>query len=313
MESDSRSGRGERHLVRRLQAALGAARAGSSVPFGDDLAAILPEARSLLWSVDTLMDGTDFRSEAHDWRVIGRKAMAVNLSDCAAMAAVPVAALASVVLADSLTMEDALALQEGMQACGAAYDCPVVGGDTNSWGHPTVISVCIAARMPADRQPVRRDGARPGDTLWVTGRLGGSILGRHLTFEPRIEEAIQIARRLLPHAMIDISDGLVIDLDRMLEASGCGAVLREVDVAAAIHADAERLAAEDGRSALAHALYDGEDFELLVALPADVPASECARLGLLPLGACTREAGVRMVDAAGAESAVEIQGWEHFQ
>ena len=274
---------------------------------------LLDTTPPLLWTVDLLMDGVDFDSRVHPWEAIGRKAMAVNLSDCAAMAATPVSALCAVSLANSLSLDDALSLLRGAQECGLRFNCPIVGGDTNSWNAPTAISISIAARCEPGLKPVRRDGARPGDRLWLTGRVGGSLLGRHMTFEPRIEIALEINRRLHPHAMIDISDGLALDLARLLAASNRGAILPEDGLDAAVHPDAARRAAQDDLSPREHALYDGEDFELIVALSPDVSAGECERLRLIPLGRVTDQAGVFIEEPAGGREPLPIRGWEHFR
>ncbi len=313
MTSADNQPRGELELVRRIAALLAppGGAAPPAVQFGDDMCVA---DGPLLWTVDMLMDGVDFDSRRHDWPAIGRKAVAVNLSDCAAMGATPVSAVCALALSNRLSMDDALALLRGAHECGLAFGCPIVGGDTNSWDHPTVISITVAARCAAGVSPVPRAGARPGDQLWTTGRVGGSLLGRHLTFEPRVTLGREIARRLSPHAMIDISDGLVLDLWRILEASGCGAVLEDAALAAATHDDARRAAAQDGRSAREHALGDGEDFELLVALPPDTAADTCRQLGLLRLGEFTAGAGrVRLRQADGVEQELPVRGWEHFR
>jgi len=312
--------RGEFEFVRRLgrllapgQPGVRQPRARAGVPFGDDMCVVAPDQPELLWTVDMLMDGVDFDSRVHTWRAIGRKALAVNLSDCAAMAVEPVSALCAVALANTLTMEDALDLLRGVQECGQSFHCPIVGGDTNSWDAPTVVSVSVAARCEAGRTPVRRDGARPGDRIWLTGPVGGSLLGRHMTFEPRIGTALAIARRLAPHALIDISDGLAVDLGRILEASHCGGTISVAALDAAVHPDAVRMADQDGRPARTHALEDGEDFELIVVLAADAPDGECAALGLLPLGQIISDAGLWLEERPGQRTPIPIRGWEHFR
>lgn len=283
------------------------------VPFGDDMAPLTDGPPPLLWTTDMLMDGVDFEGGKHAWRDIGHKAMAANLSDCAAMAVRPLAALCAVALNNQLSMDDALEILRGLRDCGLRFDCPITGGDTNSWDAPTVIAVTIAGRPEPNHSPVRRDGARPGDLIFLTGPVGGSILGRHLTFEPRVPLALQINQELAPHAMIDISDGLALDLGRILDASGRGAVLEERDLQAVIHPDAALLAARDGQTPLAHALHDGEDFELIVVLPPDAPRETRQRLGLLPIGQVTpaREFHLRRTD--GQLAPLEKRGWEHFR
>jgi thiamine-monophosphate kinase len=319
MNEQTHDQRGELELVRRLRSVLAQLPPGGGTPigdaavaFGDDMAALSADDAGLLWTVDMLMDGVDFDSGVHGWAAIGRKAMAVNLSDCAAMAVVPAAALCAVSLCDALTMQDAVDLVHGAHECGLRFGCPIVGGDTNSWSAPTVVSISVAARALPDRPPVRRAGAQPGDRIWLTGPVGGSILGRHMTFEPRVELALQISRELRPHAMIDISDGVAFDLGRVLEASSCGAVVDSAALDAATHADAVRLAQRDGRPPREHALHDGEDFELIVVLSPDASPEACRRLGLLSLGQIIGEPGM-MLDEAGRRTTIPLRGWEHFR
>jgi len=320
MNTSDPSRRGELEFIRRLQPLLEPSAPGPSphqsppalVGFGDDMSMLEP-ATSLLWTVDMIMDGVDFDSSKHSWENIGRKAMAVNLSDCAAMAVMPIGALCAVSLANSLSMDNALDLHRGAHAFGLNYGCPILGGDTNSWDAPTAISISVAARCPAGQAPVRRDGARPNDRIYLTGRVGGSILGRHLTFEPRIETALGIAGTVKPHAMIDISDGLSLDLSRILEASECGAVLDERNLEAAVHPDAERLSEQDGQPPREHALHDGEDFELVVVVPAETPEPACEELGLLPIGHITEERSLVLQMASGQCQPIPIRGWEHFR
>jgi len=323
MNDTQNESRGELELIRRVGRLLEreAGPAGRSdakidrpvVGFGDDMCSLDSHDPGLLWTVDMLMDGVDFDSTKHDWEAIGRKAMAVNLSDCAAMAARPLAALCAVSLSNSLSMDDALALLRGAHEFGSRFGCPIVGGDTNSWDAPTAISITVAARCADGLTPVTRDGARVGDRIWLTGQVGGSILGRHMNVEPRIKLAERIARDLGPHAMIDISDGLVLDLWRVCGASGRGAVLEEAALEAAVHPDARRLSATDGVAPREHALYDGEDFELIAVLPADAADAACCRLGLLPLGRIVDEAGLFVEDLAGERLALALRGWEHFR
>ncbi|MEP0845345.1 MAG: thiamine-monophosphate kinase [Phycisphaerae bacterium] len=306
--------RGERELLARLRRELArqTIQPAAAVPFGDDMAALDPADPRLLWTTDMLMDGVDFRSAEHGWFDVGWKCMAVNLSDCAAMAARPVGALCAVALSNALTMDDALRLLQGLRECGEQYGCPLVGGDTNSWDQPTVIAVTVAGRIDPGTPPVLRSGARPGDWVYVTGPVGGSILGRHLHPCPRVREALEISRTLAPAAMIDISDGLAIDLSRVCEESGCGADLDATRLDAAVHEDAHRLASQTGRTAREHALEDGEDFELIVVLRAPPPDADRKRFGLLPLGRMVAEAGLFLRVADGSRAPLIPRGWEHF-
>jgi thiamine-monophosphate kinase len=225
-------------------------------------------------TVDMLMEGTDFVFGPDcSPRQVGHKALAVNLSDLAAMAARPEAAFAAVALPRTHGDSIGHGILDGILALAGEHGVVLAGGDTNAWDGPLVVSITAIGSVPPGRA-WRRDGARVGDLLVVSGACGGSLLGRHLAVSPRCREALAIADRHEVHAAIDVSDGLSLDLARMMAASGTAAV---VDLTAVpIHADATRMAAlpGDGRSPLDHALADGEDFELILALP----ASEAQRL-----------------------------------
>ena len=230
---------------------------------GDDAAVLRWSADTCLLTSDMLLEGSCFKLSDAGPRLVGRKAMAVNLSDIAAMAGRPVAAVVSVGLprAGGRILADELYL--GLREMADAFDTAICGGDTNTWDGPLAISVTLLGEAPP-RGPVRRHGARSGDWLLVTGPLGGSIRGRHLTFTPRVREALQLHELADLHAMIDISDGLAADVNHLCEESGCGAVLR----AGAIPLSDEARALDDGKSPLQHALGDGEDFELAFAVSA---------------------------------------------
>lgn len=288
------------------------------VPPGDDAAVLRPPAmRRTVVTVDMLMDGVDFiLGEGCTPAQVGHKALAVNLSDLAAMAARPEA----VVVAVALPRQDGDAigrgLLEGILPLAEAHGVTLAGGDTNAWNGPLVVSITAIGSVAPGRA-WRRDGAQVGDLLCVTGPLGGSILGRHLAVTPRCREAIAIAEAYEVHAAIDISDGLTLDVSRMMQASGTGAVL-QLD-AIPVHADAERLAAQaaDGTSPLDHALGDGEDFELVLAMPAAearrLAASSPDSIGtsVVVIGEVVAEPGLRARDAAGAVTPLTPRGYVH--
>lgn len=234
---------------------------------GDD-AAVLDLSRSpeVVLTVDLLMDGVDFLLAKIDPRRAGRKALAVNLSDLAAMAARPLAGVVALALPRTGGMDLAVALYEGLLPLAERYDLAIAGGDTNSWDGPLAMSVTLLGATTV-KGPLRRGGARPGDWIVVTGAFGGSILGHHLDFVPRVDEALLLHERYDLHAGMDVSDGLTLDLARLCAESGCGAAIEPDRVP--ISPDAARLAVEraDGSSPLDHALSDGEDFELLLAVP----------------------------------------------
>jgi len=227
---------------------------------GDDTAVLRPTSGSLLVTTDMLLEGSCFRLAEAGPRRVGRKALAVNLSDIAAMAGVPTAAVVSVGLPRAGGREFAEQLYLGTRDLADAFGVPLVGGDTNSWDGPLSISMTVLGEATA-RGPVLRSGAKVGDWIMVTGPLGGSILGHHLDFTPRVREAIRLHYTAQLHAMIDVSDGLARDLHHICAESRCGAVL--FAEAIPITDAARQLAARDGRSPLEHALADGEDFELV--------------------------------------------------
>lgn len=234
---------------------------------GDDAAALRVRSdRPLLVTTDMLLEGSCFILDQAGGRSIGRKAMAVNLSDIAAMAGIPVAAVVSVGLPREKGRQLAEELYEGMRDIADSFEVPVVGGDTNSWNGGLVISVTVLGEAGV-KGPVTRGEARPGDWILVTGSLGGSILGKHLDFTPRVREALMLHELVDLRAMIDVSDGLAADLHHLCEESSCGALLRAESIP--IAQAARELAVRSGRTPLDHALTDGEDFELAFAVSPD--------------------------------------------
>ena len=278
---------------------------------GDDTAVLrAPAGGSWLVTTDMLLEGSHFRFPQADPKQVGRKAMAVNLSDIAAMAGKPVAAVASVGLPRSGGRSLAEALYLGMRELADAFDTALVGGDTNSWDGPLVISVTVFGEATG-RGPVTRGGARPGDWLLVTGSLGGSILGKHVDFTPRVREALALHQQTTLHAMIDISDGLAADLKHICDESGCGAVLHAESIPISSVARQMR----DNHSALEHALGDGEDFELLFAVsPEDgrklLEAQPVPGITLTHVGECIAEPGL-FLEEGGERSVLKPMGYVH--
>jgi len=276
---------------------------------GDDMAVIEAGAECFLVSTDLLLDQVHFDSQIHSPTQIGRKAIARALSDCAAMAVRPVAVLISVALPKSLQGSGIRELFEGMWNTATEFGAVIVGGDTARWDNPLAIDVAVTGEPYSGIAPVRRSGARVGDVIYSTGRLGGSILGKHLAFTPRIDEARALASQLGGnlHAMIDISDGLALDLWRLCKESGVGALLDEALMLDAISDDALTRAQKDGISALQHALSDGEDYELLVTVD---PAAKTSSLPMLPLGRIVGS-GLSMTRLNGVVEALEPKGFVH--
>jgi thiamine-monophosphate kinase len=238
---------------------------------GDDAAVLDGSLGDVVVTTDSLLDGTHFKLSEVDPRRVGRKLVNVNLSDLAAMAAEPEALFVSLCLPRANSDALAAELFEGICEAAEVFGCAIAGGDTNCWDGPLALHLTAIGRAQSCGVWTR-SGAQADDVIVVTGPLGGSLLGKHLDFEPRLAWARAVREAVSIHAAMDISDGLTIDLLRLCNASGCGAVLDVADVP--ISADAERMSQQSGRTPLAHALGDGEDFELLVALP----ESELAKL-----------------------------------
>jgi thiamine-monophosphate kinase len=276
---------------------------------GDDMAILDPAAQSVLFSSDLLLDGVHFNCRTQRLDLIGRKALACCLSDCAAMAVRPIAATVSVAFPSGFSMDDARSLFEGIFTLAEEFRIAIAGGDTTTWGESLAVDVAILATPWERTQPVPRSGARAGDRLFVTGPLGGSLLGRHLGFTPRVSEAKALAKALGSrlHAMIDISDGLALDLWRLCQASGVGARLDEKMLEAVISDDAKRLAAQGESTPLEHALHDGEDFELLLAIDGGMEAygGPIFEIGTI------KESGFELRRAGGAVEALKNKGFIH--
>lgn len=282
---------------------------------GDDAAILrLTSDANVVATTDMLMDGTDFELAKHEPERIGRKALAVNLSDLAAMAAVPIGALVSFALPRQGGQQLGQRLLEGMLPLAAKFDCPLAGGDTNSWDGPLVISITALGEVPPERR-WRRNGARPGDAIVVTGQFGGSILARQFDFPPRVLEALWLAENATIHAAIDVSDGLSLDLSRLCEASACGAVLDLTRIPIAPAAEERAKERSDGSTALDHALGDGEDFELILAIPPHEAAELIARqpvdAPLTQIGYFVAEPGLFAGSPDGTRSPLTPHGYEH--
>jgi thiamine-monophosphate kinase len=282
---------------------------------GDDAAVLkLFDDANIVVTVDALTDGVDFALSEVDASRIGHKALAVNFSDLAAMAARPVAAFVSLVLPKFEGDRIARQLYDGILPLADRFGVAIAGGDTNSWDGPLAIAI-TALGETTPRGPLTRGGARPGDALLVTGSLGGSILGKHLDFTPRVEEAIFLHQRHALTAGIDISDGLSRDLHHLCHESGCGAMLRLDSIPIA---DAARtLAANEtsSKTAVEHALSDGEDFELLFAAPEAVAETILREQPLdVPIsliGQFTNRNEVIALAADGTQTTLPNTGWEH--
>jgi thiamine-monophosphate kinase len=282
---------------------------------GDDMAVMAIGGEKLLITTDMLLEGVHFDLNRCSLEQVGYKAMACSLSDCAAMAAVPFVAVVAVALPNQMSMEQAQQLHSGLQQAAEQYHCPLVGGDTTSWDKPLAINVTMLARA-REKGPVFRGGAKCGDVIMITGALGGSLEGRHLSFTPRVTEALALAKMVDLHAMIDISDGLSSDLNHICTQSKVSAKIYEDKIP--IHSAA--MAKPDP---LSSALHDGEDFELLFCLSqADAEKlqqnwSQYSQTPLSVIGTIEpwdekAESPISLVKQDGSIVKIPARGWEHF-
>lgn len=264
---------------------------------------------------DMLLDGVHFELDKISPRLAGRKAVAVNLSDLAAMACFPTAAFVSIAVPKTMKVSSGEFLDElysGIELLTDQFNFTLAGGDTNSWNGPFAINVCLTG-SPMGIRPVLRSGAKPGDRLFVTGALGGSLpSGRHLTFEPRLEFARWLINHTTVNAMMDLSDGLSMDLYRMMEASNTSAVLRADAIP--IHTDVSAHLSDWQR--LDVALGDGEDFELLVSVPESAVASLNLKAAenqfpLHEVGKVVTGNGIMIEDSSGKTRVLKQAGWQH--
>ncbi len=304
-------------LIRRLTRAL-PTNPAVVVGAGDDCAVLdagVPD-RLLLFKTDAVVEGVHFTSAAPPEK-IGHKALGRCLSDIAAMAGTPTAALVTIGLPRDFKPEFVEAVYVGLNALARRHDVAVVGGETTTNPGGIFISVALIGWVPRGKG-VLRSGAEVGDALFVTGELGGSLAGKHLDFEPRLVEARWLAQHFPVHAMLDISDGLAGDLRHILAASRVGAELLATSIPISREA---RLAAKAGSSAkpaLLAALTDGEDFELLftVASRDAVPVLDAWRkrfpkLALTCIGKIKAGEGITIRDKNGARP-LTVHGYTHF-
>lgn len=318
---------GERRLIQRIRRAFGEPRADVLLGIGDDTAFVRAPG-ALLLTKDILVEDQDFRRALHPPRLLGRKALNVNLSDIAAMGGRPLYALVGLAMPGELEWAWLRSFMIGMRSVAREAGIVLVGGDL-SRADKIFISVTVSGTV---KRPIARRGARPGDRIFVSGTLGDAAAGLRLLEgavprerisggggrlrrafldpSPRLELGALLARRKLASAMIDISDGLSVDLAHICEESRVGA---EVDLERIPLSPALRRFSADP---LALALEGGEDFELLFTVkPANAGHVRklARRFALTEIGRITAARRILGVVAGGKRGPLKARGYDHFR
>ena len=285
---------------------------------GDDCAVLdlgLPEGL-VLFKTDAVVEGVHFTAETPPEK-IGHKALGRCLSDIAAMAGTPVAALITLALPREFDAARIEKIYTGLGALARRHDVAIAGGETTVSPDGMMISVALVGTAPRGKCALR-SGALEGDAIFVTGELGGSLVGRHLEFEPRLAEARWLAEHFSLHAMIDLSDGLAGDLRHVLKASRVGGELMVTSIPVSRSARLAAKAEGAAKPPLLAALTDGEDFELLFtvagrdAVPLlDAWKQQFPGVKLSCIGKITGREGLTVRDKNGVRP-LEAHGYTHF-
>jgi thiamine-monophosphate kinase len=326
----------ERQLIARIQEQLPPAPDWVLVGIGDDAAVVLPERNRVeVLTVDALVEGIHFDRAFVPPDAIGHRALAVNLSDLAAMGATPRLALLSIVLPPSFPLNDFDRMVGGLASLASRHRLQVVGGNLTRSPGPLVLDVTVMGSVKP-RQALTRSGASPGDVLYVSGTLGAAAAGlqmlkaaagssaaatcveRYLRPEPRVRHGVLLAKNRAATACMDLSDGLADAIHRIAHASGVGAI---------VDADALPIAPETRRWLGAHspdpvtaAMTAGDDYELLVAvhprkLRRFATAIPHGEVPFTRIGTCTKDRTVvvRRAGAMPVEAPLPQAGYSHFR
>jgi thiamine-monophosphate kinase len=285
---------------------------------GDDCAVLdfgLPD-KCLLFKTDAIVEGIHFAKDTPPEK-IGHKALARALSDIAAMAGTPTAALVTIALPQKFDVKFIEAIYTGMNQLAQKHGLAIVGGETTANPGRILISIALLGFVPRGKAMLR-SGAKTGDAIFVTGELGGSLAGKHLEFEPRLSEARWLAENFSLHAMIDLSDGLAGDLRHILKASHAGAELLKTAIPVSRAAKLRAKESSSAKPPFVAALTDGEDFELLFTVAGadavkllDTWKKQFPKLKLSCIGKITVGEGVMIRDQTGAQP-LTAHGYVHF-
>jgi len=302
----------ETELIQKLTAGLPG---DSSVLIGpgDDCAVIEISGQKLLFKTDAIVEGIHFTNDTPPEK-IGRKALARALSDIAAMAGTPTHALVTLGMCEEHKPIFVERIFLGLRDIATEHNVNIVGGETTTLPKLTLSISLLGTSL----KPILRNGSQPGDALFVTGELGGSIIRHHLGFTPRIKEAHWLTKHFDLHAMIDLSDGLATDLRYLLDKNLGAEILTN---ALPVRCEARLLAKENpsGKTALLAALTDGEDYELLFTVAAKYAVAllddwnlKFPETSLKCIGKITDKPGITLRDDKGIKP-LTIYGYDHLQ
>jgi thiamine-monophosphate kinase len=285
---------------------------------GDDCAVLdLGVADKLiLFKTDAVVEGFHFTRETPPEK-IGRKALARGLSDIAAMAGTPTAAMVTIALPENFDAEFVAKIYDGINTLAREHGVAIVGGETTTNPESILISISLLGTVPRGKQ-ILRSGAKTGDAIFVTGELGGSLAEKHLDFEPRLTEARWLSENFPVHAMMDLSDGLAGDLRHILQAGGVGAEILKSAVPVSRAAKSHEKTNSNAKPAFAAALTDGEDFELLFTVAGkkavkllDAWQQQFPQLKLSCIGKIVAGDGILIRDKNGSHK-LNAYGYVHF-
>jgi thiamine-monophosphate kinase len=327
---------GEFGLIGRLAGKLGRPDESVIVGIGDDAAVLkAPAGYDAVMTTDMLVEGVHFLPETIPWHPLGFKALAVSISDIAAMGGIPRHAVLSLAIPSHVPVESLETLYEGVAEASRAYDTLVVGGDIVKTDDRFVLSVTLLGYVESGRA-LLRSGAKPGDVVFVSGTVGGSAAGltvlqgndgklpeaeraRLAEFHQKPRPQVRLGRLLLESGACtscnDISDGLASELNEIAQASGVGMEIERehIPMDPAVISLARALQEDP----LKYALFGGEDYQLVGTARADVflaLQSEAQRLGisLTPIGCVTAEPGVWLRGGGEERVRLEAKGYRHF-
>jgi thiamine-monophosphate kinase len=289
---------GEDRLVKRLMKCL---RSASDVLVGPgDDCAVIGRPRDRVWQLlktDCVIENVHFTRDA-DAKRVGWKALCRAISDIAAMGGLPAHALITVALPHDLELSWIDGFYAGLMRAARRFEVSIAGGETARSPGPIFINVALTGTVER-RHCVLRSGGKPGDIIYVTGLMGGSLAGKHLDFIPRVEEARWLCSRFRPSAMMDLSDGLGADLPRLAAASGCGYRL------------APGLIPKNEGVSIDEAISEGEDYELLIIVAPDIASRlESAWRRKFPRLPLTRIG--ELVHPSRTRKTSTVRGFDHF-